>query len=173
MERDRFLPTTHLNSYTPLLYRALLDTSGPVVECGMGNYSTLLLHDTGRHVLSYDTHAGWLEKFPVSPKYLLQPNEWLITIKTLKTLASVIFIDQAPGESREGCIAELASGFDGIVVAHDTEPNADFGYKMRQHFPKFKYVVEVQTSGAWATAMSNTVDVCQWRGDNFGGYVIQ
>lgn len=173
MERERFLPTSFLNSYTPLLYRALQETTGPVVECGMGNYSTQLLHATGRHVLSYDTHAEWFRKFSVSPKILIAPTEWLAVIRTLKTLASVIFLDQAPGESRAPCLEELATGFDGIVVAHDTEPAADRGYKMRQHFPKFKYVVEVKTSDAWATALSNTIDVTAWAGDVFGPFTIE
>lgn len=173
MERDRFLPTSFLNSYTPLLYRALQDTAGPVVECGMGNYSTYLLHGTGRHIISYDTHPDWFHKFDVSPKVLISPSEWLTVTRTMKSLASVIFIDQAPGEIRERCIAELATGFDGIVVAHDTEPAADRGYKMRQHFPKFKYMVEVKTSDAWATALSNTIDVGEWSGDVFGPFTIE
>jgi len=173
MDRDKFIPTSFLNSYTPLLFRALEDTEGPIVECGMGNYSTYLLHGTGRHVLSFDTHSEWFHKFPVSPKVLIRPDEWLSVTRSLKTLVSVFFIDQAPGEIREKCIAELANGFDGIVVAHDTEPAADYGYKMRQHFSKFKYVVEVHTSDAWATALSNTIDVRQWKGDRFGDYPIE
>jgi len=173
MERDHFIPTSFLNSYTPLLYRALQDTTGPVIECGMGNYSTSLLHSTGRHVISYDTHPDWFDQFPVSPKVLIAPSEWLTVTRSLKTFADVFFVDQAPGESREKCIAELSTGFNGIVVAHDTEPVADYGYKMRQHFPKFKYIAEVQTSDAWATALSNTVDVGEWAGDAFGDYLIQ
>ena len=173
MERDRFLPTSFLNSYTPLLYRALQDTTGPIIECGMGNYSTALLHDTGRHVISYDTHPEWFNRFPVSPKVLISPTEWVTVTRSMKTLASVFFVDQAPGEIREKCIAELSTGFDGIVVAHDTEPAADYGYKMRQHFHKFRYIVEVKTSDAWATALSNTVDVTEWSGDTFGMYTIE
>lgn len=173
MERDHFIPTSFLTSYAPLLYRALQDTSGPIIECGMGNYSTTLLHGTGRHVISYDTHPDWFQKFAVEPKVLIHPSEWLSVTRTLKTLASVFFIDQAPGEIREKCIAELATGFDGIIVAHDTEPAADRGYKMRQHFGKFRYVVEVKTSDAWATALSNTIDVGEWAGDAFGTYIIE
>jgi hypothetical protein len=173
MDRANFIPTSFLNSYSPLLYRALLDTEGPIAEFGMGNYSTYLLHGTNRTVLSFDTHPDWFQKFPVSPKTLIRPTDWVTVTRSLKPLVSVFFIDQAPGESREPCIAELSKDFDGIVVAHDTEPAADFGYKMRQHFSKFKYVVEVQTSDAWATALSNTIDVTQWRGDTFGTYIIQ
>lgn len=173
MERSKFVPTSFLNSYAPLLYRALCDTTGPIVECGMGNFSTYLLHETGRHVISYDTNYGWYRLFNVKSKNLIPPNEWLTVVRSLKAQVSVFFIDQAPGESREKCIAELSTGFVGVVVAHDTEPAADNGYKMRQHFSKFKYVVEVRTNNAWATALSNTIDITTWRGDQFGEYIIQ
>lgn len=173
MQREDFIPSSFLNSYTPLLYRAIQATTGPIVECGMGNYSTYLLHNTGRHVISYDTHPEWFQKFDVSPKYLINPTEWVTVTRSLKTLVSVFFIDQAPGEIREKCIEELSNGFDGIIVAHDTEPAVDYGYKMRQHFSKFKYVVEVRTSDAWATALSNSIDLSEWSGDTFGEYIIQ
>jgi hypothetical protein len=172
MDRANFIPTSFLNSYTPLLYRALLDTEGAIAEFGMGDYSTYLLHATNRKVLSFDTDPDWFQKFSVSPKTLIRTRDWLMITRSLKPLVSVFFIDQAPGESREQCIAELSKDFDGIVVAHDTEPAADFGYKMRQHFSKFKYMVEVRTTDAWATALSNTVDVTKWRGDAFGDYIV-
>jgi hypothetical protein len=172
MNREAFFPTSFLNSYTPLLYRAIIETDGPIVECGMGNFSTTLLHNTDRYVVSYDTSLEWLSKFNVENKYLIHPSEWTSLMKFSKPFVSVIFIDQAPGEVRERCIAELTTGFDGIIVAHDTEPAADYGYKMRQHFSKFKYMVEVKTESAWATALSNTIDVTQWSGESFGIYII-
>lgn len=173
MDRDNFIPDSHLSSYAPLLYRALLDTTGPIIECGMGNYSTTLLHGTGHIVLSLETNMEWFAKFDIKNKVLIHPSEWVRIIQLCKPFVSVMFIDQAPGEIREKCIAELATNFSGIVIAHDTEPSADFGYKMRQHFPKFKYMVEVKTNGAWATALSNTIDVTQWKGDVFGSFEIQ
>lgn len=172
MDRENFIPTSFLNCYTPLLYKAMLETTGPVIECGMGNYSTNLLHSTGRTVISYETSQDWISKFNVSNKILIKPTEWLTVMKTCKPLSSVIFIDQAPGEIREKCIEELVSGFHGIIVAHDTEPAADYGYKMRQHFPKFKYVVEIKTNNAWATALSNDIDITKWSGEQFGSYRI-
>jgi hypothetical protein len=172
MERNNFIPVSFLNSYTPLLYRALLDTTGPIIECGMGNYSTNLLHNTGRKVISIETSSEWISKFNVPDKLLIHPSEWVRVTHLYKPIASIFFIDQAPGEVREKCIAELAKDFNGIIVAHDTEPAADFGYKMRQHFSKFKFVVEVKTDNAWATALSNVYDVREWRGDLFGNYMI-
>jgi len=46
-----------------------------------------------------------------------------------------------------------------IIVAHDTEPNADHGYQMRDEIKKFKYWRDFETPGAWASIMSNTIDV--------------
>jgi hypothetical protein len=173
MNRENFIPESHLFSYAPLLYRAMLDTTGPVIECGMGNYSTRVLHETGHTVLSIETSPEWFSKFDIQNKILIHPAEWVRIIQLSKPFVSVIFIDQAPGEIREKCIADLATGFSGIVVAHDTEPAADYGYKMRQHFPKFKYMVEVKTNGAWATALSNEIDVTKWKGDVFGSFKIE
>ena len=139
----------------------------------MGNYSTQLLHSTDRLVMSYDTNNEWFSKFNIPNKSLVRPDEWVALMKHAKPFASVIFIDQAPGEIREKCIAELSNGFNGIIVAHDTEPAADYGYKMRQHFSKFKYKVEVKTDDAWATALSNEIDIEDWSGEKFGSYSIE
>jgi hypothetical protein len=173
-KRERFVPTHSITSYAPLLYNALVSVEGSIVECGMGQFSTHLLHDTGRQVTSYETNPEWFDKFPeIASKHLIHADEWLDIMEGHKQTAAIIFLDQAPGESREKCLAHLANGYRGIVVCHDTEPAADHGYKMRQHFNWFKYVVEVKCNGAWATALSHTHDVTQWIGQKFGEFSIQ
>lgn len=172
MDRSAYFPETTYTSYLPLLFQAMVVHPGPVIECGMGYGSTELLHSTGRTVISYETNEEWLNRFSVPNKYLIPRDEWVSTLSMHKSAGPIIFIDQAPGESRDPCLAELATDFDGIIVAHDTEPAADHGYKMRQHFHKFRYVVEVKTDGAWATAMSNRVNLHEWIGLSFGKYTI-
>lgn len=173
-KRDKFIPASSLTSYAPLLYNALVSVEGTLIECGMGQYSTHLLHGTGRDVISYETNPEWFAKFPdIESKHLIGRDDWLDVMAKHKDTAAIIFIDQAPGESREKCIAYLANGYRGIVVCHDTEPAADNGYKMRQHFNWFKYVAEVKCQDAWATVLSHTYDVTQWLGQNFGGFIIQ
>lgn len=174
LKRHRFIPTDSISSYAPLLYNALVSVEGSLVECGMGMYSSHLLHETGRNIISYETSPEWFGKFPdIASKRLIGRDDWLTVMKDEKEKAAIIFLDHAPGESREKCLEYLANGYQGIVVCHDTEPAADHGYKMRQHFNWFKYVVEIKCDGAWATALSHTYDVTQWIGQKFGNFTIQ
>lgn len=173
-KRERFVPHDSIISYAPLLYNALVSVEGTLVECGMGDYSSNLLHGTGRHVISYETSPEWFAKFPnIESKRLIGRDDWLDVMAQHNDSAAIIFIDHAPGESREKCLEYLARGYRGIVICHDTEPAADHGYKMRQHFNWFKYVAEVKCPGAWATVLSHTYDVTQWVGQKFGNFAIQ
>lgn len=173
-KRDAFVPTNSIISYAPLLYNALVSVEGTLIECGMGVFSTHLLHGTGRHIISYETSPEWFDKFPeIESKHLIGRNDWLDVMSRHKDSAAIIFLDQAPGESREKCLEFLARDYKGIVVCHDTEPAADHGYRMRQHFNWFKHIAEVKCPGAWATVLSHTYDVTQWVGQKFGDFTIQ
>jgi hypothetical protein len=173
-KRDEFIPTDSIVSYAPLLYNALVSVEGTLIECGMGHFSSHLLHGTGRRIISYETSPEWFAKFPdIESKVLIGRDEWLDVMARHKDNAAIIFLDHAPGESREKCLEYLAHRYNGIVICHDTEPAADYGYKMRQHFNWFKYVAEVKCSGAWATVLSHTCDVTSWVGQKFGDFTIQ
>lgn len=174
--KAQFTPTNNDLSYYPLLFKALEETKGDVLELGTGHGSTVLLHDycKGRRVLtSFDEKEEWLSKF----KYLETFEHGLFLIEDWRKVhrdhpdPSVIFIDHAPGEDRKQMILDFKDT-KGIIVCHDTEPAADHGYQMRQHFPLFKYKVEVKTNGAWATALSNEIDITKWDGETFGDYKI-
>jgi hypothetical protein len=179
--KDKFTPTNNDLSYYPLLYKALEETTGDVLELGTGYGSTLLLHDyceNKRNLHSFDEKSEWLSKFiDLKTRLLKSPYHDLNLIKDWRTIikehpkAKVIFIDHAPGEDRKQMILDFKDT-KGILVIHDTEPAADHGYQMRQHFPLFKYKVEVKTSGAWATALSNEIDITKWIGETFGEYTI-
>jgi len=181
--KAQFTPTNNDLSYYPLLFKALEETKGDVLELGTGHGSTVLLHDYckgKRNLYSFDEKPEWLNKFTY-----LQYNEngvhhechhvmgvegWRKVFQPNKN-PSVIFIDHAPGEDRKQMILDFKDT-KGIIVCHDTEPAADHGYQMRQHFPLFKYKVEVKTNGAWATALSNEIDITKWDGETFGDYKI-
>lgn len=178
--RERFTPTNNDLSYYPLLYLALEETkTGDVIEMGTGHGSTQLLHDycKNRYLFSYDEKKEWLDKFVhlKSSKHALFLIENWDRVKTLhlqEDQPTVVFIDHAPGERRKEDIVNFKD-INGILVVHDTEPTGAGDYQMRQHFPLFKYVVEVKTSGAWATALSNSYDVTKWAGQTFGNYKVE
>lgn len=150
------------NNHLWLLWPALEATSGDMVEFGMGYGSTNILRkyatETGRHLTSYENNLEWYEKFPFEHS----DNHELIYVSDWNSVnqkdIDVMLIDHAPGERRKIDIAKFANVAK-IIVCHDTEPAADHGYQMRSELAKFKYQVDYQSPGAWASIVSNYVDV--------------
>lgn len=176
--RDKFIGNGGGDlSYYPLLFKALEATKGFVLEFGMGYGSTPLLNEyckkNQRYLFSFDYNEEWRVKFnPILNKYHSSElvTYWPSVYDKYKD-AGVIFIDQSPGEERKETI--LAYKYTkGILVIHDTEKASDHGYQMRQHFKHFKYIVEVNTVGTGATALSNEIAINQWDGEQFGDYMI-
>ena len=164
------------NNYWPLLALALEATSGPVLELGMGQGSTEKLHRycaaSGRPLVSYDGSAEWAAKFRdfEAPGHEIHfADNWDRTGIERKRWG-VAFVDHAPGERRWQDIFLLRAQAE-IVVIHDSEPSST-GYMLDRIWPLFAYRADVITQGAWATAVSNSVDVRAWAGRTVGGYEI-
>jgi len=175
--RDKFCASGGDLAYYPLLFKAMEATEGIILEFGMGHGSTPLLNQyttkARRNLYSFDYNQEWRSKFDniltkLHTSYLVK--DWKEVYKNYPS-ASVIFIDQSPGEERKHTI-ESYKDTSGILVIHDTEPIGAGDYKVRPLFDKFKYKVEVQTDGAWATALSNEIDITKWVGETFGDYTI-
>ena len=149
--------------FYPLLYQALeMTKSGAVLEYGTGHGSTPILHDyckaKKRKLKSFDYSKEWAEKFTnlaSADHKIYVVTDW---DEAYDPDATVVFIDQSPGERRKIDIQKYATS-KAIVVVHDTEPAADHGYQMRQYFGLYKYVKDYQTNGAWATVLSNHYDI--------------
>jgi|SRR6478736_1063893 len=172
MTREQFIHNyENWDSYKPLLWEALERTAGDIIEMGTGKGSTALLHEysseTGRKLWSYEADYDWwktaLIHESLNHKVIWtgsEPNEWNIVYlhhgNRVRNIG-VVFIDHAPGERRKVDINILRDV--DIIVAHDTEPSADHGYQMRDEIKKFKYWRDFETPGAWASIMSNFVDV--------------
>lgn len=164
--KEKFKATSNWNSHLPLLYAALENTSGLVVEFGVGDNSTPLLHEycdiNKRSLESYETSLEWYNKYKSLESEFHKIHlvkDWdLINVKP-----SLLFVDHAPGERRREDILKYAH-IAGVIVAHDTEPDADYGYKMRGTFKNFKYVQDLKVPGlgAMATVLSNYIDVSAW-----------
>lgn len=161
--KENFKPDNNWNSHLPLLYAALEATTGLVVEFGVGAGSTPALHEyckaKGRKLESYENNLEWLNKF----KHLESDFHKLHFISdwdNVNVVPSLLFVDHAPGTRRKVDIARY-SDIAGIVLAHDTELPANYGYKMRDEFYRFKFVKDYIHPGlqAGATALSNFIDV--------------
>jgi hypothetical protein len=166
MRKQDFIKVdSNYNSHLPLLWEALECTKGLVIEMGMGHGSTPFLSEycefKDRELISYENNREWLEKFSKYTHRKLFVIDWNL-VSIANNFASVVFIDHAPGERRKYDIQAFASKAE-IIVAHDTEPAADHGYQMRAELAKFKYCFEYETNGAWATAVSNFIDITKWK----------
>lgn len=161
MTKSEFLEgVENWSNHRLLLWPSLEDVKHlglPIIELGAGEGSTPFLRkyceDAGLEFLSYDFNKEWAEKMNsiYTPDWVLP---WGVRY-------GVALVDESPGDHRKISIEKLKNTQ--ILVIHDSEPigwNAS-DYKVRPLFNKFKYVkdYEADKPGAWATALSNTIDV--------------
>ena len=167
MTRQEFLyGVGNWNNHLHLLWPSLEITSGLVVEFGCGDGSTKQLHDyceyKKRLLESYDFNKEWVEKYErlqtKSHRLYHAPNWNDVKLNNV----DVLLIDHSPGERRKEDIKRYAS-IAKIIVCHDTEPAADHGYQMRAELAKFKYQFDYKSEGAWATVVSNFIDVTKFQ----------
>jgi len=174
MTREEFLKNIdNWSNHRILLWPALEAVKGPgklVREMGCGDGSTEFLErycdDNNMDLISYDSNAQWADKFNA-----ILIDHWdglLHAWKLAGEKTAIIFIDHAPGDHRRKALQFFADNpemFE-IIVIHDSEPaghNAS-DYQVRELFSEFKYVKDLEAPApkAWATALSNTIDVTQF-----------
>jgi hypothetical protein len=160
------------NNHRLLLWYALKSTKGDVIELGCGEGSTPFLdkycQDNNRQLFSYDYNEDWASRYDA-----IHVKDWS-TFDWDKEY-SVALVDESPGEQRKESIMKLKSE---IIVVHDSEPKGwnSSDYKVRELFHLFKYAVDVKSlefGGAWATALSNTIDVTKWIGESYKEHKIE
>jgi len=155
---------------TPLI-AAVMNTDGPILEMGCGDFSTPLLHAIcsvkERTLVSADTDKKWMGLFldlettwhkfihvpvfenPQKPQvhrwnYVGNDTHW-----------GVVFIDHHPGPRRAVDIKRLRSHAD-VFVVHDTEGSF---YGFNKILPKFKYRFVYRRYKKQTTIVSDTIDV--------------
>lgn len=153
-------------NHRPLLWKALESTNGDVCEMGCGYGSTPFLKEycefSKRNFLTLESTQEWALKFEstfVEDWANYEHKEY-----------DVLLIDHAPGERRYVDIENLKDKAK-IIVIHDSEPEAT-GYMLDKIWHLFKYRCDVKTDGAWATAVSNSYDVTQWKGESIADFLI-
>ena len=158
MTKDKFLEGVNNNDlcHRILLIEALQLTAGKVIEFGSGHGSTPYLRkycvESDREFQSFDNNKEWADATGAT---MVPDANWS---GLQLTNIDVLFVDHAPGEDRQVQIEKYKDSAK-IIVIHDTEPPADHGYNTRRLYPAFKYWVEVRTNGAWATMVSNHIDL--------------
>jgi hypothetical protein len=170
MNKGQFVcDVTYWNSYLPILWEALENTSGDVIELGMGVGSTEKLHEycrsKGRILYSYETDETFYRQFEKfrTERHIMDCvfHNWGILHERHRQPLGVLFSDEAPGEYRKYNISMFCN-LAQVIVVHDSEQGSDHGYKLSLVAPLFKYRKDFDFPGASATAFSNFIDVSKW-----------
>jgi hypothetical protein len=134
---------------------------GPVLELGMGDYSTPLLHllCKDRLVVSIETDGAWAaryEKFRSRTHQLHLVAEWQATALIESQRWSVALVDCAPATARAGLIERLR-GRATFVVVHDTEADTDAAadYDMEPALADYRYRSDYRIFRPWTTIVSD------------------
>lgn len=173
MTREEFLKDIdNWSNHRILLWQALENTSAhKVIEMGCGNGSTPYLQNycddkMWRYtLLSYDNNEQWADKFGA---FFVGDWDSVMLSWVNGEKIAVVLIDHAPGEHRRKALQFFIDHpelFE-IIVIHDSEPSGHNAsdYQVRELFSNFKYVkdLEAPSPKAWATALSNTIDVTKF-----------
>ncbi len=163
MTKEEFLKDIdNWSNHRYLLWAALEKTKHlrlPILELGCGTGSTPYLQqyckDNNLKLHSFDFDKEWADKFGAH-----HVTDW--NDLTWNHDFGVVLVDHSPGEHRKEALKKLTHSQ--IIIVHDSEPkgwNAS-DYQVREQFGLFKYVFDIQSDepgGAWATALSNTIDL--------------
>lgn len=173
MTKEQFLfQISNWDNHRPLLWLALQETEGDVLELGCGQGSTPFLkkycEKNKRNFFSYDSGLDWANQF--GSIYCRDWNNFDWSHKY-----DVAFIDHAPGEHRKLAL-KLLKNKAKIIVIHDSEPKGhnSSDYQVRELFDQFKYVIDLKSKkpGAWASMLSNIIDLDKFKNQKIGGFTL-
>jgi len=159
------------DSHLPLLWLALKNTKGKVVEFGMGNGSTPLLdkecYNQKRMFSSWETNSNWFDmmvnKCLMETTSLGHTNDYFDEIieKDNGNIA-LLFIDCAPGEIRKELISKY-SHIAKVIVVHDSEKSSQFCYDLEPTLSKFAFRLDYEPlERPHTTAVSNYINLENW-----------
>ncbi len=177
-------PMDQVATHQRLLIGAALRTKGPILELGVGWYSTPLLHEVAatqnRRLYTIDNNPYWLAQFKdlEDDHHFLWPVGWwgeLLSILRPDVRFGLVFVDHGQPCEREYAARALMDHVD-VFVFHDTEEGFAYGYDRvlgGRRYPKdhpqrdvglglFRYQWTDRCQKAWTTVASNTIDVTGW-----------
>jgi len=151
-------------SHIPILIKVLDISEGPVLELGMGVFSTPLLHslcaDKKRLLVScesdknyFDAHAA----FATNMHKIEFVKNW-DNIDIENTRWGVAFVDHAPDKRRIVEVRRLANLADYVII-HDSNGRYDSFFHYKLIYPLFKYRYEYGKAMPHTTVLSNFKDL--------------
>lgn len=114
-------------SHLPALLACIAQSDGPVLELGVGHFSTPHLHALcgalGRNLISVESDKEWRHEFQ---KYEHAP--WHYVVRDWCDLGlrwGVAFIDHSPGGANRAAAFKALIDVSEFVVAHDAQKDAE------------------------------------------------
>lgn len=151
------------SSHMYVLSKALYMTKGPVLEMGMGLFSTPLMHwiceDSKRELVSFENDPNyykWFKHFGNESHKVYLIEDWAKA--DIDKPWEIALIDHKPEERRLIDIKRLASWAKYLIV-HDSEPEVAMLYHYDQIFPMFKYRLDYTKAMPYTTVLSNFQEI--------------
>ena len=147
-------------SFLPVLIKAIQISDGPVLEMGMGVFSTPVMHwlclESKRPLVSFENDVDYFNFHShfYSPMHNIRFVADWDAADIESTHWGVALIDHAPGTRRIEDIKRLADKADFIIV-HDTEKSQNHHYHYDQIFPLFKYHYQYRREKPYTSVLSN------------------
>lgn len=152
------------SSHLPILIKVLNISEGPVLEMGMGLFSTPVIHwlclDKKRTLVSYENDLNYFNQnkaFETPWHQIKLVDNWGRS-DIENTHWGLAFIDHTPEARRSIDIKRILNKADYIVV-HDTEPESEHKYHFAEIYPLFKYRYNYQRQKPFTTVLSNFKDL--------------
>lgn len=150
-------------SHMPVLTKVMELSDGPVLELGMGLFSTPLLHmlcfNKDRHLTSYESDEKFFKMHGnfVSPLHRIEyVTDW-DSIRIDETPWGVVFVDHEA--DRRAIETKRVANMARFVVIHDSEKRNDEAYGYPSIYPLFKYRLDYTKAVPHTTILSNFVDL--------------
>lgn len=146
-------------SHLPLLIKVFNLSEGPVLEMGMGLFSTPVLHwlclDNKRELVSYDNTREYYDmnktfESPTHKIFYVDNDDWRAA--DIDKHWGMVFIDQHPSLRRGEDAVRLAQLAD-YVVMHDT--NDEPGHNYQKVWAHYKYRYDWKRQKPYTTVLSN------------------
>lgn len=129
-------------SHIPVLVRCLEQTSGPILEFGIGVFSTPVISSfawAGRYARSFEANNAWYDLIrslgisdTVNHEIILVGHYPAVTVHDLRW--SVCFIDNSSADRAENL--RITRPYADIFIVHDTDQNS---FACRELLGSFKY----------------------------------
>ena len=152
---------THWGSHLPMLIKVVQMTTGPILELGVGLFSTPFLHwachDSKRELVSYDHNEHYInlfKHFKTDFHKLLLAKDW-DKIKIERNW-EIAFVDHE--DARRYKEVKRLVNYAKYVIVHDTQPGSYKTHRYSEVFPLFKYRYDYKGASPNTTILSNFID---------------